>query len=148
HLADKSILFFSGKGLSKSVHLCDKIYSRPPHTQIAKTVDCHILRSLSDVCYIVLTPTPNPQLLTPFVPACTVQILPPIPLLYDGLEVLLPDNTILHWIFDDRADQTGGYVTGAQPAIAEVRRKRQAAVDNRDRLGGRQRAAGRFDLGL
>src|SRR5262245_60491080 len=76
-------------------------------------------------------PPPSPYPLTPGLAACPIQVLPPLALLEHGLQVLLPDHAVLHGIFDDRTEQAGGHVASTQPAIAEVRRKRQAAVDYR-----------------
>src|SRR6266496_1683339 len=48
--------------------------------------------------------------------AGSVEVLPA--LLDDGLEVLAPDDLVLHRILDHRADQARGDVAGAQRAVA------------------------------
>src|SRR6266508_5316381 len=60
--------------------------------------------------------SPNPQLLTSTIAACTIDILPAIALLDHRLQIFLPDQLVLHGVFDDRADQAGGYVGGVEPA--------------------------------
>src|SRR5215831_12270581 len=75
-----------------------------------------------------------------------VEVLPA--LLDDGLQVLAPDDLILHRVLDHRALEAGGDVASAQGAVAEVRGQRQAARHHRDRLGRRQRRRWRLELGL
>ena len=67
---------------------------------------------------------PSPQLLAPFFAACAIDIFPAIALLDDRFQIFPPDQLVLHRVFDDRADQTGGDIGGVETAIAEVRRQR------------------------
>src|SRR6476620_8067859 len=80
--------------------------------------------------------------------AAAVEILPAVALLDHGLQILHPDETVLHGIFDDRAGNAGGEIAGADGAVAEVRRHGEAAVHDRDRLGGREASGGRLELRL
>ena len=60
--------------------------------------------------------------------AGAVEVAPAVALLDDRLEVLLPDDAVLHRVLDDGADQAGGDVGGADVAVAEVRGERQPLV--------------------
>ena len=80
--------------------------------------------------------------------AGAIEVFPAVALLDHRLQVFQPDHAVLHGVFDDRAGQAGGEIVGAQGAVAVVGGHGQAAVDHRDGLGGRERAAGRLELGL
>src|SRR5262245_90913 len=43
-------------------------------------------------------------------PACSVKILPSVPLFDDSFQILKPYDTILHRVFNNRTDQTRGNV--------------------------------------
>src|SRR6185503_17123129 len=79
---------------------------------------------------------------------CLVQVAPAVALLHHGLEVLAPDGGVLHWIADDRSGQPGRHVLRLELAVTEMGREREALVDDRDRLGGRQRRRGDLELVL
>ena len=66
--------------------------------------------------------------------AGAIEVLPAVALFHDGLEVFLPDDAILHGIFDDGADHAAGQIRGAQRAIAEMRGEAEALVDARRSL--------------
>ncbi len=74
-----------------------------------------------------------------------VEVGPVAPVLDHGLEVLLPDDPVLHRVLDDRANQTGGDVVGPHDAVTEVRGQRDAVGHDGDRLRGREGRRGRLD---
>ena len=46
--------------------------------------------------------------------AGAIEVFPAVALFDDGLQVLLPDDAILHRVFDDRAGQARRHIVGAQ----------------------------------
>src|SRR5688572_31257055 len=79
--------------------------------------------------------------------ARAVQVLPPIPLLHDRLQILLPYDAVLNRVLDDCADEARRHVRRAELAVAEVAGQGHPAVDDADGLGGAHGAAGALDLG-
>jgi hypothetical protein len=53
-------------------------------------------------------------------PAGSVEVFPPFPLLDDRLQVLEPDDPVLHRVFHDGADEPRGDVTRSHQAVAEM----------------------------
>src|SRR6478672_4846431 len=80
--------------------------------------------------------------------AAAVEILPAFALLDHRLQILHPDEAVLHRILHDRAGDAGGEIAGVNGAVAEVRRHGEAAVHDGDRLGGREASGGRLELRL
>ena len=74
-----------------------------------------------------------------------VEVVPAGTFADDGFEVLAPGDRVVDRIADDGADDAGGDVGRAQFPVAEVGGEREAVGDDRDRLGGRQRAGGDLD---
>ena len=71
------------------------------------------------------TSTARPRRLSAQLAAGAVQV--PHPRVLDhGLEVLLPDDAVLHRVLDDGPDEPGRDVVGADDAVAEVRGQRRA----------------------
>src|SRR5215469_3403667 len=73
-----------------------------------------------------------------------VEVLPAVALFDDGLQVFEPDDAVLHRVFDDGAGDAGSQVARVQHAVAVIGGHGEAAGDDGDRLGGRERAARRL----
>src|SRR5829696_6896859 len=80
--------------------------------------------------------------------AASVEILPAVALLHNGLEILHPDDAVLDGVLHDRAGDPGGEVAGSDSAIAEVGRHGEPAVHDRDGLGRGKAPRGGLELGL
>src|SRR5579871_6079040 len=87
-------------------------------------------------------------LMSAHLPAGAIQVFPAVPLLDRRLQVFEPDDTVLHGILNDRADDARRQVVRLQGAVAEVRGERQAVIQYRDGLRGTQGAARRLQFGL
>jgi hypothetical protein len=77
-----------------------------------------------------------------------VQVAPAVALLHDGLQILAPHRGVLDGVADDRAGQPRRDVLRLELAVTKVGGQRQALVDDRDRLGSRQRRRGDLELVL
>src|SRR5450631_749921 len=73
--------------------------------------------------------------------AAAVEVFPAVSLLDHRLEVLEPDDAILHRVLHDGAGQPRRHVGRAHHAVAIVGGDGEAVVHDRDRLGRRQRPA-------
>src|SRR5687768_16501263 len=79
--------------------------------------------------------------------AAAIEILPAVALLDHGLQVLHPDDAVLHGILHDRAGDPRREIARAHGAVPEVRGHGETAVHHRDRLGGGEAARRRLELG-
>src|SRR5205814_652670 len=66
-------------------------------------------------------------------PGGTVEVFPAVALADHGFQVLLPDHAVGDRVLDDRADDAGGGVAGAQDAVAEMGGQGQPVGDHGDR---------------
>src|SRR5262249_45063903 len=80
--------------------------------------------------------------------AGAVEVLPAVALARDRLQIFEPDDLVLHWVLDDGPGEAGREIAGTEHAVAVVAGIGEAAIDDGDRLGRRQRARRRLELGL
>src|SRR5262245_41585491 len=80
--------------------------------------------------------------------ARSIEIFPTVAFFDDGLQILLPDDFVLHGILDDRAREARGQIAGAKIALSVEGGHGKTARYDADGLGRREGAARAFQLGF